>query len=350
MLDRWWILLVVVAAGCERPSAGVDGRDLRGVFDGGSASASASAAPAASTAAAPASATGSARAAPPPPRAPEAHSCVEVRGEARRQVIRTVGRPACRGAEVIEWRDPAGAPRYACFYGAPGGPRGALPLVVFLHGDGPGLDTAAAVQKQTGLRALQRGTALGDEPGFHVLSVQGRALAGEPTVTFDAAATGPDNLDLATIDHFVGEIEGRGIVDRRRIYAVGLGPGGRMAATWAMIRADRVAAFASFGAPPPTARWTCPGPPPPGVVVYRACDAVVPCDEVEGWLRSREAARAETHASRIGDDDRQALHCEVRNSCGTKRGTAAHARWPKRLEKRILESLGAHALAVGRRP
>src|SRR5690606_12119684 len=140
---------------CERPSARVDGADLRGVFDGGTSAAPSAAASAAPSSGAPGrpTASASARPAPLPPRAPEAQSCVEVRGEPRRDLFRTVGRPACRGAEVLEWRDPAGAPRYACLYAGPGAARGGLPLVVFLHGDGPGLDTAAAVQKQTGLRA-----------------------------------------------------------------------------------------------------------------------------------------------------------------------------------------------------
>lgn len=343
------LALLAFLSGCESPSSRVDGADLRGVFDGDAGpKPSASASPTASTgsSATPVPSASASAKASLPPRAPEGEGCVEVGAPPRVDVTRTVGRPGCRGAEVMEWRDPSGAPRYACLYAAPGA-RGRLPLVVFLHGDGPGLDTPTAVQKQTSLRGLQRSFAMGgDEPGFHVLAVQGRALAGEPTVSFDADSAGPANLDVVAIDRFVGEVTARGIVDRRRVYAVGLGPGGRMAATWAMVHADRVAAFASFAAPPPTARWTCPGPPPPGVVLYRACDAIVSCEGVESWLAAREQARAETRAFRLGDDAREVVHCEVRNSCGSKRGTAAHSRWPKGLEKRILEALAQHALAV----
>ena len=340
-------------AACETASSKVDGSDLRGVFDpdaGTPAVAPGSGAPTASALPIPGSAapaTSASVRAPTAPRAPGGEGCVESGGGARTDVRRTIGRPACRGADILEWRDPAGAPRYACLHAAPGAARGPLPLLVFLHGDGPTVDSPTAVTKQTGLRALQGGTRIGDSssPGFHVLAVQGRALAGENTASFDAS-TGADNLDVVAIDHFVAAIEARGMVDRRRVYAVGLGPGGTMAATWAMLRADRVAAFAAFSSPPPEARWVCPGPPPPAVVMYRACDAIVACEDVESWLGAREAARARTVALRLGDDTREVLHCETRNSCGKKRGTAAHARWPKGLEKRLLESLGEHALAL----
>lgn len=276
-------------------------------------------------------------------------------GQPRTDLARTLGRPACRGAEVLEWRDPAGSPRYSCLFSGPSG-GGPLPLVVFFHGDGPSLDAPTAVHKQTGLRSLQGKVSLGGPggtAGFHVLAVQGRHFAGEATASFDAGHSGEDNVDRRTVEHFVGTLVERKIVDTRRIYAMGLGPGGQMAATWAMLAADRVAAFAVFGAPPPTARWACPGPPPPGAVLYRACDAIVACEGVEAWLGQREAARAETLAVRLGDDAREELLCETRNKCGVKRGTAAHSRWPKALEKRMLTFLAGHSLAAevpGSRP
>src|SRR5579871_1859409 len=106
---------------CSTPSAEIDGGDLMNVFshdagageagDGGPhhgrgrrrRDAGADAAPAAS-AEAPAASV----------RAPIEGVCVTPEGAPDRDVRRTLGRPPCRGAQVLEWKDAEGAPRYAC--------------------------------------------------------------------------------------------------------------------------------------------------------------------------------------------------------------------------------------------
>lgn len=346
--------LILGLTSCSSPSSEVRGDDLLGVFDadagardGGVAPPVGSARPRGSASAA-GSGSGAFAAPRPPlaPRVPEGDACFESSGQPATPT-RTLGRPACRGSEVLETRDPAGSPRYACLFVAPDEVKGAAPLVVFFHGDGPTLDAPTAVHKQTSLRALQGKMSLGgQEKGFHILAIQGRALPGSATASFDVHHVGADNLDIVTTNHFVDVLQARKLVDPRRIYALGLGSGGTMAATWAMVSADRVAAFASLAADPPTAAWSCPGPPPPGVVLYRACDAITSCDGVERYLEGREAARAETRAFRLGDDAKEVLNCEPKNACGKKRGTAAHSRWSKALEKPILTFFSEHALAV----
>jgi len=99
-----------------------------------------------------------------------------------------------------------------------------------------------------------------------------------------------------------------------------------------MLRADRVAAFGMFAGPPPSASWSCPGPPPPAVVLYRACDSVAACDEVESWVLAREKSRAETLAIRLGEANEADSNCAV-DQCSKKRGDMNHARWPKGREK-----------------
>src|SRR5678816_2704651 len=93
----------------------------------------------------------------------------------------------------------------------------------------------------------------------------------------DSDYTGADNVDIAAVDHFVDELLAKGLVDRRPIYALGNSVAGHMASTWAMVRADRVAAFATYGSDAPRASWSCPGPPPAAMVLYRACDEITPC-------------------------------------------------------------------------
>jgi hypothetical protein len=121
-----------------------------------------------------------------------------------------------------------------------------------------------------------------------------------------------------------------------------------MAATYAMMRADRVAAFATYGSDGPPATWSCPGPPPPAMVVYRACDAAFPCDGVERWLRARDAQSAETSALRLGEAAREEPNCALKNRCSTAKGTGQHGRWPRQREQDLLRFLAGHALAVRR--
>jgi poly(3-hydroxybutyrate) depolymerase len=290
----------------------------------------------------------SASARPPVERSPgPGGDCVATHGAPNEELHRTVGRPACRAAEVLEWRDPTGAPRYACLYAPPDQKRGPLPVIVYFHGGGPGLDDPSSVSKLTKLRDQQRSFELGGEgrAGFYVLGIQGRAIFGaRHGATFDVEHAADDNLDKLATDHFLDVVIERGSIDKSRVYTLGFGRGGQMAATYAMLRADRVAAFATYASAAPPARWQCPGPPPPGAILYRACDAVVPCESVEEWLRARDAAAASTKAYRLGEDVKEETNCAVRNKCSKKRGEANHHRWPKGREKDVLTFLSGHVL------
>ncbi|MFO0553226.1 MAG: hypothetical protein U0271_32875 [Polyangiaceae bacterium] len=345
-----WTLLAAltgVAAGCDTPSSTVDTTDLQGVFDGDAGTRSSNSAATPPTRRGQPSALVVQTSERPPTTDP---GCVKERGQPDGEVLRVVGRPACRAAEVMEWTDPSGAPRYACLYKPPGEVRGELPLVVFFHGTGPELDDPSSFAKLTSLRSKQATANLTgnpERPGFLVLGIQGRAIAKSKWgTTFDTAYVASDNLDRIATDHFVDELVGRGMIDKRRIYALGFGRGGQMAATYAMLRADRVAAFVNFAPWSDPAEWTCPTPPPPGLVLYRACDAIAKCDQVESWLASRETLRAETLKLRLGDDVREEPNCAVSPQCTAKKGEANHHRWPKGREKDVLNFLGAHSLAL----
>ncbi|NUP04692.1 MAG: hypothetical protein HOW73_01385 [Polyangiaceae bacterium] len=341
----------IFLAACNTASASVDPGDLHGVFGGASASASAAAAPSATPRAEASARANASAVVETHERTPDSPDCVEERGE-RATVVRTLGRPACRGSEVIEWRDPSGAPRYACLFTPPEmSKRDPMPLLVVFHGSTPGLDDPASIPKLTSLRSKMDATDMnGAAPGrgFVMLGVQGRALKGPSKkgllagASFDTAHASPDNLDKVATDHFVDELIERGIVDTKRIYAVGMGKGGEMAATYAMLRADRVAAFAAFAPSTPPASWQCPGPPPPAFVTYRACDAVVSCESVESWLRRRDDMRSETKSYRLGEDNREEPNCALK--CSKKKGEAHHYRWPKGRENEMLRFLAGYAL------
>jgi len=344
-------LIALALAACSTPSSELDGGDLMGVFDHKDASVDAASEAGAKDAGRIKDASAPPPSAPAPsatPRAPTEGSCVAAEGLPDTEIKRTLGRPACRSSDVLEWKDANGAPRYACVVSPPGvETRAPLPLVVYFHAED---EDPSGVDKRTGLRKLAARFDMTGDPahtGFIVLAPQGRRLrAGKAGNAFDDDYTGEDNVDLATVDHFVAALDARNLVDKRRVYALGSRKGGHMAATYAMMRADRVAAFATYGADAPRASWTCPGPPPPALFVYRACDQIAPCDSVERWIRAREAISAETLGLRLGAANGEEPSCALNKKCTAIVGTANHHRWPKGREEDIMRFLARHTLTV----
>jgi poly(3-hydroxybutyrate) depolymerase len=338
---------------CSTPSSTIDGGDLLGVFskDGGSADAAADARP---------GKDGGKREAknalvlpgPTRERKPVTGTCVAKQGEADHELRRTLGRPACRDEQILEGRDADGSPRYACVMARGADTRAPLPLIVLFHGPE---GTPAQVDKHSNWKKLAAKFDMTGDPahaGFVVLMPQGRLLKRDRSgAIFDTDFIGDGNVDVDTVDAFVAQLTKRGLVDARRVYAVGESKGGRMAATWAMLRADKVAAFAAYGSDAPSAAWTCADvQPPPALLLYRACDAVAPCDAVEDWIHAREKAQTETVAIRLGDGNQEELHCAMKNKCPKTKGTANHERWPKGREEDILRFLAKHALSADATP
>lgn len=281
-------------------------------------------------------------------RPPTEGSCVTPDGQADRDVKRTFGRPVCPGAEILEWKDAWGAPRYACVI-APKGieTRAPVPLVIFFHDAGK---TPSSVDKETTLRKqAARFNLTGDaaHAGFVILAPQGRGIQGNREgAMFDVNYIAEDNVDVMTTDHFVSVLTARNIIDRRRVYAVGVGNGGLMATTYTMMRADRVTAFATFGSDQPRAAWSCAGPPPPGFVLYRACDRITPCASVERWLRARDGTGAETTSVRLDSGSGEEPNCALDKKCTAIVGTANHRRWPKTREDDMLRFFARRTLSV----
>jgi hypothetical protein len=362
---KFAIAAVLILTSCKTRH---DPEDLKSVFDrpvavpvSASASAAASVRPPPKKAAPSASAAESVAAA---RRKPEAGPCVEMRGEpAPLDTKHSAKRPACRRAEVLEDRDPDGTPRYACVF-VPDGvdKRAPVPLLVFFHGSD---ESPAKVSKETELRTLDDELELSGDPahkGFVVLAPQARRLArgtrapphlpraanggpGAAATTFDSAFVSPDNADVKATDRFLSTLAARGWIDKRRVYAMGAGRGGEMAAMWTMLHPDRAVAYATYASDAHALRWTCPSEAPPAAVVYRACDALTPCIDVEQWLQARDAARAPTWALRLGSALHNEPACSLSEaSCKRDKGIANHARWPKGKERDMLEFLGRFSL------
>jgi poly(3-hydroxybutyrate) depolymerase len=178
-----------------------------------------------------------------------------------------------------------------------------------------------------------------------ILAPQGRRIGGKNR--FDTVDPSNANHDLAAVDHFVQELSGEGVVDRRRIYALGDGSGSKMALFYSMARPAQVAAYGLYAPSVEGIEWACPGPPPPGWVGYRACDSVSPCPEVEQWLESSVAKGAAMTALRLDDGRRDEPSCDRSRRCKGQRADANHSRWPKEREGDLLDLLGRYSLELG---
>ena len=249
------------------PSQEVDPADLHGVFDKSDPTPSA-------TARATAATSGSDRIEPGLPvreRASVAGPCIERRGAPTKDLGRIARRPACRRARVFEDRDREGTPRYGCVF-SPSGYRDRLPLplVVFFHNE---VDNPTAIHRRTRLRKRYGKLDLSgdpERPGFLILAPQARRIG--HLLRFDTDYTAADNVDIETVDKFIDKLVAAGEVDSERIYAIGEARGGEMAALYAMVRSDRIAAFATFATDASPFRWNCAGTGPPAAILYRACD------------------------------------------------------------------------------
>jgi len=328
-----------------------DPEDLRGVFDratsapaaaSGSATASAMPNPSALP-----SASNSARVDAPVAqnrRTPVKGPCLAPAGEAAKADDRRARRPACRRAEILEHRGPDGSPRYACVFPPEKVEKHApLPLLLFFHGQD---ETPAKVSRETDIRTLGDDYDVTGDPnhaGFLVLAPQARRI--QLRVAFDVGFVSEENEDVRATDRFVEELTKRGWVDPKRVYALGGGKGGEMAALYTMLHPDRVAAFATFGTDASAYKWTCPSEPPPAVILYRACDTITSCLDVEQWLSEREQGHAPTLSFRLGMGNQTEPACELDASrCKKKTGEGNHYRWPKGKDRAALDFLSRFSL------
>lgn len=309
----------------------------------------------------------------------------------------TARNSTCLGATRLgPWTDGNGDARYACLYEPQRAvEREPLPMLVFLHPS----ETSAYSVLLTGLVGLiDKGVLKGGHPGFILLAPQGRytthrypgydsnalgwdnwyrqlSTAGAVAV---GGATYDENVDAATIDHFVDEMIATGKVDRQRIYVMGWSNGAAMALLYALNRPG-VAAAAVYSAPDPfsalfdvctqTPAAIAPAgdgqaqvfnPRVPLLHVHNDCDIGGICPN-----GSRFAARVRALGGSVVDvvinsSGVRMPSCD--DSCGTDemangqigtlasfRGLARHMRWPAQWNERMLNFLRQHPLGMGQR-
>src|SRR5262249_25073181 len=109
------------------------------------------------------------------------------------------------------------------------------------------------------------------------------------------------NPDIRSADHLVDDLVKTQAIDPKRIYVSGWSNGAAFAHQYLLARhstatpgGSRIAAAAVYAAADPyvhTGERLCPlDPKPSGIAplleVYRACDALVPCEPIHKWLAS----------------------------------------------------------------
>lgn len=211
-----------------------------------------------------------------------------------------------KGGEYLSWVDAMDTPREACLQlPAAASAEQPLPLLIFLHGSlFPG-------DPQTLLAGLDwdldNADLSGDpaRPGFILLEVEGRDKPHHYPFP-DDHAWGYDNwyrnfdrqdpemnVDAATVDHFLAEVMGRGIVDAERIYLSGWSNGAAMAVLYGL-NTPGIASVAVYSNPDPfrDVEDPCAQEPfgnnlLPIMTVHNDCDIVGICSTGAEQMRER---------------------------------------------------------------
>ena len=303
-------------------------------------------------------------------------------GDAPRAIVSDPTPLTClRGAPMDGWTDADGTPRRACLYEPPGASADRpLPLIIYLHPSLFTADTLAAATNVLDFQTTADLTGDPDRPGFIVVAPEGRATEhfyptpddrgtgwdnwyrqlekrGRDVVVDDV--TYPQNVDAATIDHYVDAVIATGHVDRRRIYVTGWSNGAAMAVLYAANR-KRIAAAAVYTAPDPFEAFDdpCPQLPVarrarsvaeirvsnkrvPTYHVHNACDIAGICPN--GELLRAQLAPLRTPFTDVVIDGAQSQVSGCDPGCGTNpdgdmnpldnprgytEGSQNHTRWP----------------------
>ena len=294
-------------------------------------------------------------------------------------------KPACGSAVLLgPWKDGDGTDRYACLHQPDSmKPGRRLPLLVYLH---PSL---------FGTWTVRHTNLLGAGSGYIVLAPQGRNTthyyqwpdnrgmgwdnwyrqlnpAGDVKI---GKTVYPENVDAATIDHFIAEAARTGNVDTRRIYVTGWSNGAAMGLLYALNRPN-VAAVAVYSAPDPFGALADPcrqkpvsgvpannaevriyNPRVPAMIVHNACDIAGICPSAEKLAAELRLAGVKLDDVIVDSSDKRVDACMdacgadpnggldfVQNPLSWLRGLHHHERWPTQWTPAMIEFFRAHPL------
>jgi len=318
-------------------------------------------------------------------------------GNVPRPIVQDLTQLTCAGGTMMEpWSDSDGTTRRACLY-EPASASAAtpLPLIVYIH---PSLFTADTLTFATNILDFQNTADLSGDParpGFIVVAPEGRATQhfypqpddqgtgwdnwyrqldrGGGAVVVDGV-TYPQNVDAATIDHFIDAEVATGKVDTRRIYLTGWSNGSAMGFLYGLSRRG-IAAAAVYTGPNPYEAFNDPCPQQPTrhrprsnaeirfsnrrlpiYHVHNACDIAGICPNGELLLSQLLAVHVRFTDVIIDGPQQQVPMCDP--GCGTNpdadmsptmdnvrgftEGTQNHTRWPTLWTQSMLDFFRQH--------
>jgi dienelactone hydrolase len=302
--------------------------------------------------------------------------------------------PQCnQGVRIGPWKDSDGIDRYACLYEPAQASRSKpLPMVVWLH---PSLFAADILESTTNLLDYLGTANLSGErrPGFILLAPEGRntehyyawpdnsgkgwdnwyrQFSPEGDVTMNGQLY-RENVDAATIDHFIAAEEASGKIDPKRIYVSGWSNGAAMAYAYGLSR-PKIAAIGVYSATDPYEMVLdpCPqtpvaaapsnnsqlqifNPHVPSYQIHNDCDIAGICPNVlmlESQLRALGSSvtdiiidAAQNQVAQCNDNCGTNKDGDLRNLSAGTRGVANHLRWPKKWTGAMLDFFRQHPLS-----
>ena len=188
--------------------------------------------------------------------------------------------PNCLGGTLLgPWNDSDGTPRYACLYKPASATTSTpLPLLVWIH---PSLVTADSITS-TNILLFQDDFSLSPgTTGFVVLTPEGRDTTHfypapdnqgpgwdnwyrqfSPGTVKVGGQSFAENVDAATIDHFIGVVQATGTVLRNKTFVSGWSNGSAMSYIYAVNRPN-VNSIAVYSSPDPFRAFNDPCPQTP---------------------------------------------------------------------------------------
>ena len=301
-----------------------------------------------------------------------------------------VDRPYCwGGARLGPWKDSNGTMRYACLHEpATLAQSGPLPLVVYLH---PSLFGTWTIYR-TNLLHYQDSFVMGAGTGFILLEPAGRNTIHyypfpdqrgvgwdnwyrqlNPAGDVESGSTVyKQNVDAATIDHFIAQEMATGRLDRKRVYITGWSNGAAMAYLYGLNR-PAVAAAAVYSSPDPFSAFNDPckqkpvahppeenseiqifNPHLPSLHIHNNCDLVGLCPNsllLTGQLNAAGIPVSDLILDFFGSQVSECMQAcgtnprgDASNELGWTLGATNHSVWPYRWTRTMLEFFRDHPL------
>jgi poly(3-hydroxybutyrate) depolymerase len=273
------------------------------------------------------------------------------------------------GGETLHWTDAQSEARGAClFTPANASTTAQLPLVVYLQGS---LFPAAPQVIYNDWVSLYKTADLNGDasrPGFILLVPIGRNThhfypfpdtynLGWDNWYRNLDRSSPDlNLDVAAIDQFIGQVEGRGIVDSNRVYVTGWSNGAAMAQLYAL-NTPSIAASAVYSSPDPFSdvQDPCEQTPfattlTPLMDIHNSCDVIGICQtgtqfhkDLAGLFPSLVQDSVIVDSNKVQVQACNAA-CASQTIAGDPAGLINHMNWPSSWDSAMFAWLREHPL------